>query len=95
MASGSTAARKSFVVIGHRIARLAASGSDAAQWSALGVQRIGDASEATAVVLGLCSDATSLVTGHSMMVDGGVSSLLRRAASRAASTSASVRSAGA
>ncbi|AGC47019.1 2,5-dichloro-2,5-cyclohexadiene-1,4-diol dehydrogenase [Myxococcus stipitatus DSM 14675] len=39
--------------------------------------RIGDASEAAAAALWLCSEASSFVTGHSMIVDGGVSSLLR------------------
>ncbi|NMO16911.1 glucose 1-dehydrogenase [Pyxidicoccus fallax] len=39
--------------------------------------RIGQASEAAAAALWLCSDAASFVTGHSMIVDGGVSSLLR------------------
>lgn len=39
--------------------------------------RIGRPEEAAAAVLWLCSDAASYVTGHSMIVDGGLSSPLR------------------
>jgi NAD(P)-dependent dehydrogenase (short-subunit alcohol dehydrogenase family) len=40
-------------------------------------RRIGTPDEAAAVVLWLCSDAASYVTGHSMIVDGGWSAALR------------------
>ena len=39
--------------------------------------RIGRPEEAAAVVVWLCSDAASYVTGHSMIVDGGMTSAVR------------------
>jgi NAD(P)-dependent dehydrogenase (short-subunit alcohol dehydrogenase family) len=45
------------------------------EWAALG--RIGRPEEAAEVVVWLCSDAASYVTGHSMIVDGGASAALR------------------
>ena len=39
--------------------------------------RIGDPSEAAAAVLWLCSDASSYVVGHSLIVDGGITALWR------------------
>lgn len=39
--------------------------------------RIGDAREAAEAVVWLCSDAASYVTGHSMIVDGGLTASLR------------------
>lgn len=44
-------------------------------WSLLG--RIGRPEEAAEVVVWLCSDGASYVTGHSMIVDGGTSASLR------------------
>lgn len=44
-------------------------------WSAVG--RIGRPEEAAEVVIWLCSDGASYVTGHSMIVDGGASASLR------------------
>jgi NAD(P)-dependent dehydrogenase (short-subunit alcohol dehydrogenase family) len=40
-------------------------------------RRIGDPSEAAEVALWLCSDAASYVTGHSMIVDGGMTAWAR------------------
>jgi NAD(P)-dependent dehydrogenase (short-subunit alcohol dehydrogenase family) len=45
------------------------------QWIPLG--RIGSPEEAAEAVLWLCSSASSYVTGHSMIVDGGLSSSMR------------------
>ena len=45
--------------------------------SMIPLARIGRAEEAAAVVLWLCSDEASYVTGHSMIADGGWSSSLR------------------
>jgi len=45
------------------------------RWTAFG--RIGRPEEAAEVVVWLCSDAASFVTGHSMIVDGGASAYLR------------------
>jgi NAD(P)-dependent dehydrogenase (short-subunit alcohol dehydrogenase family) len=39
--------------------------------------RIGDPEEAAQVVLWLCSDASSYVIGHSMIVDGGTTAFWR------------------
>lgn len=39
--------------------------------------RIGDPAEAAGAVLWLCSDASSYVVGHSLIVDGGLTSLWR------------------
>lgn len=39
--------------------------------------RVGDPREAADVVLWLCSDQASYVTGHTMIADGGMSSILR------------------
>lgn len=39
--------------------------------------RIGDPAEAAAAVLWLCSDASSYVVGHSLIVDGGLTALWR------------------
>ena len=38
--------------------------------------RIGESREVAAAVLWLCSDASSFVTGHTLMVDGGMSAQL-------------------
>jgi len=40
-------------------------------------QRFGDPGEAAAAILWLCSDAASFVTGHTLLVDGGMSSMMR------------------
>lgn len=40
-------------------------------------KRLGNPAEAAAAILWLCSDAASYVTGHTMLVDGGMSSLMR------------------
>jgi NAD(P)-dependent dehydrogenase (short-subunit alcohol dehydrogenase family) len=49
-----------------------------ARWnSAIAAGRIGDPAEAAAAILWLCSDASSYVVGHSMIVDGGITSLWR------------------
>jgi NAD(P)-dependent dehydrogenase (short-subunit alcohol dehydrogenase family) len=49
-----------------------------ARWTAMtGSGRIGDPSEAAEAVLWLCSDASSYVVGHSMIVDGGLTALWR------------------
>jgi NAD(P)-dependent dehydrogenase (short-subunit alcohol dehydrogenase family) len=48
------------------------------QYSSLvAMRRIGDPEEAAAVALWLCSDDSSYVTGHSMIVDGGMTSPTR------------------
>jgi len=39
--------------------------------------RIGDPAEAAAAVLWLCSDASSYVVGHSLIVDGGLTARWR------------------
>jgi NAD(P)-dependent dehydrogenase (short-subunit alcohol dehydrogenase family) len=41
------------------------------------VRRIGRPEEAAAVAVWLCSDAASYVTGHSMIVDGGMTAAMR------------------
>lgn len=47
-------------------------------WSAMTASgRIGDPAEAAAVVLWLCSEDSSYVVGHSMIVDGGLTALWR------------------
>jgi NAD(P)-dependent dehydrogenase (short-subunit alcohol dehydrogenase family) len=49
-----------------------------AKWnSMIASGRIGDPAEAAAAVLWLCSDASSYVVGHSLIVDGGITSLWR------------------
>jgi NAD(P)-dependent dehydrogenase (short-subunit alcohol dehydrogenase family) len=49
-----------------------------AKWnSMIASGRIGDPAEAAAAVLWLCSDASSYVVGHSMIVDGGITALWR------------------
>ena len=49
-----------------------------ARWnSMIACGRIGDPAEAAAAVLWLCSDASSYVVGHSLIVDGGLTSLWR------------------
>jgi NAD(P)-dependent dehydrogenase (short-subunit alcohol dehydrogenase family) len=49
-----------------------------ARWSSMMASgRIGDPAEAAAAVLWLCSDASSYVVGHSMIVDGGLTALWR------------------
>lgn len=48
---------------------------DYKEWAAVG--RIGRPEEAAEVVVWLCSDGASYVTGHSMIVDGGASASLR------------------
>ncbi|MFD2515030.1 SDR family NAD(P)-dependent oxidoreductase [Pontibacter locisalis] len=40
-------------------------------------KRLGDPAEAAAAILWLCSDAASYVTGHTMIIDGGMSAMLR------------------
>ena len=45
--------------------------------SMIAAGRIGDPSEAAAAVLWLCSDASSYVVGHSLIVDGGLTALWR------------------
>ncbi|WP_299820801.1 glucose 1-dehydrogenase [uncultured Pontibacter sp.] len=40
-------------------------------------KRIGDPSEAANAILWLCSDAASYITGHTMIVDGGMSASMR------------------
>lgn len=48
------------------------------QWSGMTASgRIGDPAEAAAAVLWLCSDDSSYVVGHSMIVDGGLTALWR------------------
>jgi NAD(P)-dependent dehydrogenase (short-subunit alcohol dehydrogenase family) len=48
------------------------------QWSGMtAAGRIGDPAEAAAAVLWLCSDDSSYVVGHSMIVDGGLTALWR------------------
>jgi NAD(P)-dependent dehydrogenase (short-subunit alcohol dehydrogenase family) len=41
------------------------------------MRRIGRPEEAAAVAVWLCSDAASYVTGHSMIVDGGMTAFAR------------------
>jgi len=49
-----------------------------ARWSAMtAAGRIGDPAEAAAAVLWLCSNESSYVVGHSLIVDGGLTSLWR------------------
>jgi NAD(P)-dependent dehydrogenase (short-subunit alcohol dehydrogenase family) len=49
-----------------------------ARWnSMIASGRIGDPAEAAAAVLWLCSDASSYVVGHSLIVDGGITALWR------------------
>lgn len=49
-----------------------------AQYAGLSpMRRIGDPVEAAAAVVWLCSDAASFVTGHSMIVDGGMTAATR------------------
>jgi NAD(P)-dependent dehydrogenase (short-subunit alcohol dehydrogenase family) len=49
-----------------------------AKWnSMIASGRIGDPAEAAAAVLWLCSDASSYVVGHSLIVDGGITALWR------------------
>jgi NAD(P)-dependent dehydrogenase (short-subunit alcohol dehydrogenase family) len=49
-----------------------------AGWSAMTASgRIGDPAEAAAAVLWLCSEESSYVVGHSMIVDGGLTALWR------------------
>ena len=49
-----------------------------AKWnSMIASGRISDPAEAAAAVLWLCSDASSYVVGHSMIVDGGITALWR------------------
>lgn len=45
--------------------------------SAIPLHRVGTPEEAAESILWLCSDASSYVTGHSMIVDGGMSSSFR------------------
>lgn len=48
------------------------------RWTAMtAAGRIGDPAEAAEAVLWLCSDASSYVVGHSLIVDGGLTSLWR------------------
>jgi NAD(P)-dependent dehydrogenase (short-subunit alcohol dehydrogenase family) len=48
------------------------------RWSAMTASgRIGDPREAAAAVLWLCSEDSSYVVGHSMIVDGGLTALWR------------------
>ncbi|MGD0737526.1 MAG: SDR family oxidoreductase [Terracidiphilus sp.] len=49
-----------------------------ARWkSMIAAGRIGDPAEAASAVLWLCSDASSYVVGHSLIVDGGLTALWR------------------
>jgi NAD(P)-dependent dehydrogenase (short-subunit alcohol dehydrogenase family) len=41
------------------------------------LRRIGEPAEAAAAAVWLCSDAASFVTGHSMIVDGGMTASIR------------------
>jgi NAD(P)-dependent dehydrogenase (short-subunit alcohol dehydrogenase family) len=49
-----------------------------ARWnSMIASGRIGDPAEAATAVLWLCSEASSYVVGHSLIVDGGLTALWR------------------
>jgi NAD(P)-dependent dehydrogenase (short-subunit alcohol dehydrogenase family) len=51
--------------------------AEAAYARAIPLGRVGGAEEAAEVALWLCSDAASYVTGHSMIVDGGMTAAVR------------------
>ncbi|WP_299754205.1 SDR family oxidoreductase [uncultured Pontibacter sp.] len=48
-----------------------------AYFSYIPQKRLGEPAEAAAAILWLCSDAAGFVTGHTMIVDGGMSSMVR------------------
>lgn len=50
---------------------------ESAYQQAIAMGRVGTPEEAAEVALWLCSDAASYVTGHSMIVDGGLSAAMR------------------
>lgn len=56
---------------------LALTKSAAQEYAARGIRVIGQPEEAAAAVVWLCSDAASYVTGHSMIVDGGMTASTR------------------